>query len=132
MIYLNDYQIRVALTFAPVWYAHAEYWPKNGDPIPRVFGRHPSAHGVSRTLYSRINAVYGLMLVTSVLKFFDVELYALAGAFCTGAQPMWMTAIETAGDLLPGWSAPSGVATVPVSGVLRRCCAGLTGDQASC
>ncbi|PKW11426.1 hypothetical protein SAMN05428944_1356 [Streptomyces sp. 1222.5] len=58
--------------------------------------------------------------------------YALAGAFCTGAQPMWMTAIETAGDLLPGWSAPSGVATVPVSGVLRRCCAGLTGDQASC
>ncbi|MFM9760814.1 hypothetical protein [Streptomyces scabiei] len=71
---LNDYQIRVALTFAPVWYAHAEYWPKNGDPIPRVFGRHPSAHGVSRTQYSRINAVYGLMLVTSVLKFFDVEL----------------------------------------------------------
>lgn len=71
---LNDYQLRVALTFAPVWYAHAEYWPKNGDPIPRVFGRHPSAHGVSRTQYSRINAVYGLMLVTSVLKFFDVEL----------------------------------------------------------
>ena len=71
---LNDYTIRVALTFAPVWYAHAEYWPKNGDPIPRVFGRHPSAHGVSRTQYSRVNAVYGLMLVTSVLKFFDVEL----------------------------------------------------------
>lgn len=71
---LNDHGIRVALTFAPVWYAHAEYWPKNGDPIPRVFGRHPSAHGVSRSQYSRINAVYGLMLVTSVLKFFDVEL----------------------------------------------------------
>jgi len=71
---LNDYEVRVALTFAPVWYAHAEYWPKNGDPIPRVFGRHPSAHGVSRTQYSRINAVYGLMLVTSVLKFFDAEL----------------------------------------------------------
>jgi hypothetical protein len=29
---------------------------------------------VSRTQYSRINAVYGLMLVTSALKFFDVEL----------------------------------------------------------
>ncbi|MFE3037030.1 hypothetical protein ACFXKY_35925 [Streptomyces canus] len=71
---LNDHEVRVALTFAPVWYAHAEYWPKNGDPIPRVFGRHPSAHGVSRSQYSRINAVYGLMLVTSVLKFFDVEL----------------------------------------------------------
>ncbi|MFC8202234.1 hypothetical protein ACFUTV_43685 [Streptomyces sp. NPDC057298] len=71
---LDDYDMRVALTFAPVWYAHAEFWPKNGDPIPRVFGRHPSAHGVSRSQYSRINAVYGLMLVTSVLKFFDVEL----------------------------------------------------------
>lgn len=71
---LNDYQIRVALTFAPVWYAHAEYWPKNGDPLPRVFGRHPSAHGVPCTQYSRINAVYGLMLVTSALKFFDAEL----------------------------------------------------------
>ncbi|MER6206532.1 hypothetical protein [Streptomyces sp. NPDC001642] len=71
---LNDHELRVAFTFAPVWYAHAEYWPKNGDPIPRVFGRHPSAHGVSRSQYSRINAVYGLMLVTSVLKFFDVEL----------------------------------------------------------
>jgi len=71
---LNDYGARVALTFAPVWYAHAEYWPKNGDPIPRVFGRHPSTHGVSQAQYSRINAVYGLMLVTSVLKFFDAEL----------------------------------------------------------
>ncbi|MGW7418605.1 hypothetical protein ACWGJB_00750 [Streptomyces sp. NPDC054813] len=58
--------------------------------------------------------------------------YALAGAFCTGAQPVWMTAIEMADDLLPGWSAPSGAATVPVSGVLVGCCAGLTGDQASC
>ncbi|MFC8897880.1 hypothetical protein [Streptomyces cinereoruber] len=71
---LDDYKIRVALTFAPVWYAHAEYWPKNGDPIPGTFGRHPSAHGVSRTQYKRINAVMALMLVTSVLKFFDLEL----------------------------------------------------------
>lgn len=71
---LDDYQLRAALTFAPVWFAHAEYRRENGDPIPRVFGRHPSVHGVSRTQYSRINAVYGLMLVTSVLKFIDIEL----------------------------------------------------------
>ncbi|MFD3933018.1 hypothetical protein [Streptomyces sp. NPDC058614] len=70
----EDYKFKVACTFAPVWYAHAKYFPKNGDPIPRTFGRHPSAHGVSRTQYSRINAVYALMLVTSVIKFFDTEL----------------------------------------------------------
>ncbi|WP_328493489.1 hypothetical protein OHS59_12555 [Streptomyces sp. NBC_00414] len=71
---MDDYKYKVACTFAPVWYAHAKYFPKNGDPIPRTFGRHPSAHGVSRTQYSRINAVYALMLVTSVIKFFDTEL----------------------------------------------------------
>ncbi|MFE4337561.1 hypothetical protein ACFRQM_52385 [Streptomyces sp. NPDC056831] len=71
---LDDYKFKVACTFAPVWYAHAKYYPKNGDPIPRVFGRHPSAHGVSRAQYSRINAMYALMLVTSVIKFFDTEL----------------------------------------------------------
>lgn len=71
---LDDYKFKVACTFAPVWYAHAKYFPQNGDPIPRTFGRHPSAHGVSRTQYSRINAVYALMLVTSVIKFFDTEL----------------------------------------------------------
>ncbi|MGW5048674.1 hypothetical protein [Streptomyces griseoluteus] len=71
---LNDYGVRVALTFAPVWYAYAEYWSHKGDPIPRMFARHASAHGVSRIQYSRINAVYGLMLATSVMKFFDVEL----------------------------------------------------------
>ncbi|MFE4255347.1 hypothetical protein ACFRU3_38915 [Streptomyces sp. NPDC056910] len=71
---LDDYKIRMALTFAPVWYAHARYFPTDGDPIPRVFGRHPSAHGVSRAQYTRTNAIYGLMLVVSVLKFFDLEM----------------------------------------------------------
>ncbi|WP_407841440.1 hypothetical protein ACE1OC_43360 (plasmid) [Streptomyces sp. DSM 116496] len=71
---LDEYRVSMALTFAPVWHAHAKYFPKNGDPIPRVFGRHPSAHGVSRMQYSRVNTVYALMLVTSVIKFFDVEM----------------------------------------------------------
>ncbi|WP_410622293.1 hypothetical protein [Amycolatopsis sp. cmx-8-4] len=71
---LDGHKLRVALTFAPVWYAHAKYRPDQGDVIPRVFGRHPTVHGVSRTQYSRINSIIGLMLVTSVLKYFDVEL----------------------------------------------------------
>lgn len=71
---LDTYRIRVAFTLAPVWRAYAEYWESQGDPIPRAFGRHPSAHAVSRTQYSRVNAVIGLMLVTSLLRLLDSEL----------------------------------------------------------
>ncbi|TDD37859.1 hypothetical protein E1287_07325 [Actinomadura sp. KC06] len=70
----DDFHFRAALTFAPVWCAHAEYWPDKGDPIPADYGRHPSAHAVSRKQYKRVNAVIALMLVTSVIKFFDDEL----------------------------------------------------------
>lgn len=71
---LNDYRVKAAFTLAPIWRAYAEYWENQGDPIPRVFGRHPSAHAVCRTQYSRVNAVIGLMLVTSLLKLLDDEL----------------------------------------------------------
>ncbi|MFJ4501231.1 hypothetical protein [Streptomyces sp. NPDC088864] len=71
---LDDYKLRVAFTLAPVWCAHAKYRTEDGDPIPRTFGRHPTTHAVSRAQYSRINAVMGLMVVTSVIKFLDVEL----------------------------------------------------------
>lgn len=70
----DDYGFRAALTLAPVWCAHAHFFANNGDPIPSTFGRHPSAHAVSRAQYNRINAVIGLMVVTSVIKFCDVEL----------------------------------------------------------
>jgi hypothetical protein len=68
---LDDYRIKTAFTMAPIWRAYEEYWEHKGDPIPRMFGRHPSAHAVSRTQYSRVNAVIGLMLVTSVLRLLD-------------------------------------------------------------
>jgi len=59
---LDGYKMRVACTLAPIWHAYAEYWQDKGDPIPRTFGRHPSAHAVSRAQYSRINALTALML----------------------------------------------------------------------
>jgi hypothetical protein len=71
---LNTYRARVAFTLAPVWSAYAEYWQSQGDSIPQTFGRHPSAHAVSRRQYSRINAVIALMLVASVLGLLDWEL----------------------------------------------------------
>jgi hypothetical protein len=68
---LDDYRMKTAFTMAPIWRAYEEYWESKGDPIPRMFGRHPSAHAVSRTQYSRVNAVIGLMLVTSLLRLLD-------------------------------------------------------------
>jgi hypothetical protein len=68
---LDDYQIKTSFTMAPIWRAYEEYWESKGDPIPRAFGRHPSAHAVSRTQYSRINAVIAIMLVTSLLRLLD-------------------------------------------------------------
>jgi hypothetical protein len=60
---MEQCRVREAITLAPIWCAYAQYWQDKGDPIPRTFGRHPSAHAVSRTQYSRINAVTALMLV---------------------------------------------------------------------
>ena len=71
---LDAYEVRMALTFAPVWHAYAQYRTEHGDRVPRAFGRHPSAHAVSRAQYTRINAVIALMLVTSVLRFLDAEM----------------------------------------------------------
>lgn len=68
---LDDYQLRAAFTLAPIWRAYEEFWEHKGDPIPRMFGRHPSAHAVSRSQYSRVNAVIALMLVTSLLRLLD-------------------------------------------------------------
>jgi hypothetical protein len=71
---LNDHEARYALTFAPVWCAQMHYFASRGDTVPASFGRNPTVHAVSRTQYKRINAVIGLMVVASVLKFFDTEL----------------------------------------------------------
>jgi hypothetical protein len=71
---IDSYQIKAAFTLGPVWRAYAEYWQSQGDPIPRRFGRHPSAHAVSRTQYSRINAVIALMIVTSLLRLLESQL----------------------------------------------------------
>jgi hypothetical protein len=64
---LDDYTIRVACVIAPIWAAYREFWTTKGDPVPRTFARHASAHAVSRTQYNRTNAVLGIMLVTSLL-----------------------------------------------------------------
>lgn len=86
---LDDYQIKAALALAPIWRAYEEFWEHKGDPIPRVFGRHPSAHAVSRVQYSRVNAVIALMLVTSLLRLLDegIGRNRLSSLLILGAHP---------------------------------------------
>ena len=64
---IDDYTIRFAFAIAPVWAAYSTFWVSKGDPVPRTFTRHASAHAVSTAQYSRTNTVIALMLVTSLL-----------------------------------------------------------------
>ena len=75
---LDEYPIRVAIVLGGIWGAHGEYWPNNGDPIPRNFSRHASAHAVSKRQYSRINALLALMHVVALLKVLDTDLRVAA------------------------------------------------------
>ncbi len=63
--------VREWLAFGPIWNAHQNYRPGDGDPIPRTFNRHATVHGVSTSQFSKRNAIQGLMLVCSILRYAD-------------------------------------------------------------
>lgn len=65
----------VAMLYAllPAWRAYKSYWTSRGDPIPGVFARHATAHGVSPTQYTKANCVQGCMVVVSMLGFLQGE-----------------------------------------------------------
>jgi hypothetical protein len=69
---IDDQFLWWVLTFYPVWWAYSKYYCDRGDSVPSFFDRHASVHTVSKTQYTRANAVHGLMLVTSLTKYFDV------------------------------------------------------------
>ncbi|MFT3855103.1 MAG: hypothetical protein QM733_20565 [Ilumatobacteraceae bacterium] len=69
----KKYPVRSALVWGAIWGAHGEYWPSNGDPIPRQYTRHATAHGVSQRQYTRLNAVIALMHVVGLLRLIEVD-----------------------------------------------------------
>lgn len=71
---IDDYPLRVAIVLGGIWGSHGQFWPNNGDKIPRKYSRHGSAHGVSKRQYSRINAVLALMHVVALLRLLEVDL----------------------------------------------------------
>lgn len=62
---IDDLELRQAYVMLPIWRSYESYWASNGDPIPTIYSRHASAHGVSTRQYSKRNTVQALMLVTS-------------------------------------------------------------------
>lgn len=70
---LDDYTVRVAYVVAPIWSAYKQFWTNKGDPVPRTFARHASAHAVSAAQYTQTNAVLAIMLVTSLLSLLEHE-----------------------------------------------------------
>jgi hypothetical protein len=77
----EDYPIRLALVIGGIWGSHSEYWPSKGDPIPRRYTRHASAHGVSRRQYARLNAVIAVMHIVGLLKVIESGLVLGRGPF---------------------------------------------------
>lgn len=75
-----DFSVRQYIALAPIWQTYQHYFPDDGDPIPRTFNRHATAHTVSRQQYSRRNAVQGLMLVCGLLRFLDEQTAAQVAA----------------------------------------------------
>lgn len=70
----EDYPIRSALVIGGIWGSYSEYWPSKGDPIPRRYTRHASAHGVSHRQYTRLNALIALMHNVGLIKVVQSEL----------------------------------------------------------
>lgn len=65
---IDEYSTELALVYGGLRGAFSEFWPHKGEPIPRLFSRHASAHGVSGRQISRVNAVIALMHAVSLLQ----------------------------------------------------------------
>lgn len=71
---IEEFPLRLALVLGGIWGAHGQYWPDQGEQIPRRFSRHASAHGVSKRQYSRVNATISLMHLTALLRVIQQDL----------------------------------------------------------
>jgi len=69
----DEFTAREYIGLAPIWQAWQKFFPDEGLPVPHTFSRNATAHTVSTKQYSRRNAVQGLMIVCSLIYFFDGE-----------------------------------------------------------
>ena len=108
----EDYPIRSALVIGGIWGSYSEYWPSKGDPIPRRYTRHASAHGVSRRQYTRLNAVIALMHIVGLLKVSHQALRSGYNCIVFSQTALRLRQNET-GSCRTACSSPSGRANRP-------------------
>lgn len=58
----------LAFTIGAISANYGQYYPENGDKIPKKYSRHASVHGLSVRQYSKLNSLIALMTVVSLLK----------------------------------------------------------------
>ena len=69
----EEFTVREFIAMAPIWQAYQQFYVEKGDPVPRTFSRHATAHTVSPRQYSRRNAIQGLLLACSLIYFFNEQ-----------------------------------------------------------
>lgn len=67
----EEFSAHEYIALAPIWQAWQKFFPDEGLPVPHTFSRNATAHTVSRKQYTRRNTVQGLMIVSSLIYFFD-------------------------------------------------------------
>lgn len=69
----DEFSVHEYIALAPIWQAWQKFFPDDGLPVPRTFSRNATVHTVSKKQYTRRNAVQSLMIVSSLIYFFDGE-----------------------------------------------------------
>ena len=54
---------------------YGQYYPENGDKIPKKYSRHATSHGLSSRQYSKLNSLIALMTVVSLLKSVETSFF---------------------------------------------------------
>lgn len=57
------------IALAPMWMAYGKYFAEQRDPVPETFNRNASAHSVSSSQFTRVNATQGLMFACSLILY---------------------------------------------------------------
>ena len=69
----DEFTAHEYIALAPIWQAWQKFFPDEGLPVPHTFSRNATAHTVSTKQYTRRNAVQSLMIVSSLIHFFNAE-----------------------------------------------------------
>jgi hypothetical protein len=65
----EEYEMKDWLALQPVLAAYRPFWASKGDPVPRTYSRHASAHFVARKQFNKRNTAQALLCATSLATY---------------------------------------------------------------